>query len=92
MSVNGYVQPTTLTQYNLLNSSYQVIWDNSYLALQNLDYVEKASQTSKGKNFRAIAIIMEVLLYHNLVDAYGNIPYSQALKGSASPQNLKPAL
>jgi len=88
---NGYIAPTNLTQYNLLNTSYQVIWDNSYLALQNLDYVVKSSSASSQKYFRAIGIIMEVYLYHNLVDCYGNIPYSQALKGSDAAQVLKPA-
>src|SRR5664280_425621 len=87
---NGYIAPTNLTQYNLLNTSYQVIWDNSYLALQNLDYVVKSSSASSQKYFRAIGIIMEVYLYHNLVDCYGNIPYSQALKGSDAAQVLKP--
>ena len=88
---NGYVPPTNLTQYNLLNSSYQGIWSNTYLALQNFDYVEKASSGSLDKNFRAIALIMKVYLYHNLVDCYGNVPYSQALKGSDATQVLKPA-
>jgi hypothetical protein len=86
---NGYVPPATLTQYNLLNSTYQGIWDNSYLAIQNLDYVEKASMSSKGKNFRAIAMIMKVYLYHNLVDAFGNVPYSKALNTAGGV--LKPA-
>jgi hypothetical protein len=89
-SSNGYIDPTNLTQYNFLNSSYQGIWDNSYLALQNLDYVEQASLASSEKNFRAIAIIMKAYLFHNLVDCYGNIPYSEALKGSGANQNLKP--
>jgi hypothetical protein len=34
---------------------------------------------------------MEVYLYHNLVDCYGNIPYTQALKGGDATQILKPA-
>lgn len=88
---NGYVPPTNLTQYSLLNSSYQGIWNSTYLALQNLDYVDKASTGASQKSFRAIAIIMKVYLYHNLVDCYGNIPYSQALKGSDAAQQLKPA-
>jgi Starch-binding associating with outer membrane len=88
---NSYIPPTNLTQYNLLNSSYQGIWDNSYLALQNFDYVEQASLASSQKNFRAIAIIMKAYLFHNLVDCYGNIPYKEALKGSGAGQNLKPA-
>ena len=87
---NGYVPPTNLTQYDLLNSSYQGIWSNSYLALQNFDYIEKASTGASQKNFRAISMIMKAYLFHNLVDCYGNIPYSQALKGSDANQVLKP--
>jgi hypothetical protein len=80
---NGYVQPTQLTQYNLLNSDYQGTWSNSYLALANFDYVEKNSTTSKDKYYRAIARIMKVYLFQNLVDCYGNIPYTQALQSDA---------
>lgn len=86
--MNGYVQPTTMTRYDFLNSSFQGIWDNSYLILQNFDYVAKASTSPQQNYFRAISLIMEVYLYHNLVDAYGNIPYSQALQGAS--QVLKP--
>jgi hypothetical protein len=92
MSVSGgYSQPTNLTQYNLLNSNYQNNWANSYLVLQNLDYIEKNSTTDKLKPYKAIAKIMKVYLFQNLVDAYGNVPYSQALKGSDATQVLKPA-
>ncbi len=86
---SNYIQPLNLTGYNLLNTSYQVIWDNSYLALENLDYVEQNSMASSENNFRAIAIIMKVFLYQNLVDCYGNIPYTQALKTGQGI--LKPA-
>ena len=81
MSVSGgYAQPTNLTQYNLINSNYQGNWNNSYLNLQNYDYIEKNSTTDKLKPFKAIAKIMKVYLFQNLVDTYGNVPYSQALR------------
>ena len=92
MSVSGgYSQPTNLTQYNLLNSSYQGDWSNSYLNLQNYDYIEQKATTDKLKPYKAIAKIMKVYVFQNLVDCYGNVPYSQALKGSAADQVLKPA-
>jgi len=75
-----YVQPTALTQYNLINSSYQGNWNNSYINLQNYDYVDKVAVDTKDNYFKAIAKIMKVYIYQNLVDMYGNIPYSQALK------------
>jgi hypothetical protein len=83
MSVSGgYSQPASLTQYNLLNSSYQNNWASSYLNLQNYDYIEKNSTTDKLKPYKAIAKIMKVYVYQNLVDTYGNVPYSEALRTS----------
>lgn len=83
MSVSGgYSQPVALTQYNLLNSSYQGNWSNSYVNLQNYDYIEKNSTTDKLKPYKAIAKIMKVMLYQNLVDTYGNVPYSEALRSA----------
>jgi hypothetical protein len=69
-----------MTGYNIINSSYQGIWSNSYVNLQNYDYLLKASSTASLKSYKAIAIIMKAYLYHNLVDIYGNVPYTEALK------------
>ena len=92
MSVNStYSQPAALTGYNLVNGSYQGNWSSSYLILQNFDYIEKSSTTPNLQSYLAIARIMKVYLYQYLVDSYGNVPYSQALKGSENPQVLKPS-
>jgi hypothetical protein len=81
MAVAGnYVANTTLTQYNLLNSSYQGNWANTYLNLQNYDYLEKISIDPKDSYFAAIAKIMKAFQFQNLVDVYGDVPYSEALK------------
>ena len=83
MSVSsGYSQPANLTQYKLINSNYQANWSNAYLNLQNYDYIEKNSQTDKLQPYMAIAKIMKVYHFQNLVDSYGNIPYTEALKTS----------
>jgi hypothetical protein len=90
MSVFGnYVANTTLTQYNLLNSSYQGNWANTYLNLQNYDYLEKISTDPKDCNFKAIAMIMKAYQYQNLVDTWGNVPYSESLR--TGDGILKPA-
>lgn len=81
MSVSGgYSQPVAYTQYNILNSTRQGNWDNSYLNLQNYDYIETSSSTPNLQSYKAIAKIMKVYLFQALVDTYGNVPYSQALK------------
>jgi hypothetical protein len=86
----GYAQSGAMIGYNLINSSYQGNWAASYLNLQNYDYIEKNSTTDKLKPYAAIAKIMKTYVFSNLVDMYGNVPYTDALKGSAIPQVLKP--
>jgi hypothetical protein len=83
MSVSsGYSQPSALIYYNLLNSSYEGRWNMGYTYLQNFDYIEKNSTTDKQKPYKAIAKIMKVFIFQNLVDIYGNIPYSEALRSA----------
>lgn len=86
----GYAQSGPMIGYNLINSSYQGNWDASYLNLLNYDYIEKNSTTDKLKPYAAIAKIMKAYIYGYLVDIYGNVPYTDALKGSSIPQVLKP--
>lgn len=76
----GYSQDANLTGYNLLNSHFQNNWRDSYYNLQNYDYIIKSSTTAKQRPWKAIAKIMTVYVYQNLVDCYGNVPYSEALK------------
>lgn len=85
----GYSQPTALTQYKPVNSSYQGIWSGAYLNLTNYDYVYKNATGSVNKSYRAIAQIMKAYIYQYLVDTYGNIPYKEALQTDAGI--LKPA-
>jgi hypothetical protein len=79
----GYSQPTALTQYKPINSSYQGIWSAAYINMANYDYIIKNSEGSKNKPYRAIATIMKAYIFQYLVDTYGNIPYSEALKTDA---------
>jgi hypothetical protein len=76
----GYSQDPNLTGYNISNNFSQGNWSSAYVNLQNYDYIEKSSTGSLLKPYRAIAKIMKVYIYQNLVDTYGNIPYSEALK------------
>jgi hypothetical protein len=85
----GYSQDLNMTQYNLLNSHFQGDWSQAYTNLQNYDYIEKSSGAYSQKAYRAIAKIMKAYLFQNLVDTYGNVPYSQALKTDQGI--LKPA-
>ena len=64
-------------------------WNASYLNLQDFKEVKKLIQDLTGSdafnrmnaNRMAIVDILEVLVYHNLVDVLGNVPYTEALGG-----------
>lgn len=77
---SGYSQPTALVQYNLLNSSYQAIYNNSYLYGQNLTEIEKAATDPKDAYYLASAMILKAYIFQNLVDCWGDVPYSEAFK------------
>lgn len=77
---SGYSQPSNLVQYRLLNSSYQDIFQESYTTGQNFTEVEKAAVDPKDAGYKAIAMIMKAYIMHNLVDLYGNVPYSEAFR------------
>ncbi len=64
-------------------------WNATYLALRDAmeikmligDLTGSESFNRMNANRLAIIDIMEVLLYHNLVDIMGNVPYTDALGG-----------
>ncbi|MCD4711082.1 MAG: SusD/RagB family nutrient-binding outer membrane lipoprotein [Bacteroidales bacterium] len=64
-------------------------WDDSYLVLQDLNTIRTLIQDISGSdelnrtiaNKLAIVDIMEVLMYLNLVDFFGDVPYTEALGG-----------
>jgi hypothetical protein len=77
---SGYSQPSNLVQYRLLNSSYQNTFQLSYTIGQNLTEIEKASTDPKDAGYKAIAMITKAYIIGNLVDLWGNVPYSEAFK------------
>ena len=85
---NGYAQPSALMQYRLLNSNYQGTFTNLYPIGQNLTEIEKAATDPKDAGYLAIGMIMKAYIMQNLVDIWGNVPYSEAF--SADAGILKP--
>ncbi len=77
---SGYSQPAQTVQYNFTSSSYTGPFSNYYYAGQNFTEIEKSSTDPKDGAYKAIAMIMKAYLMHNLVDIWGNVPYSEAFK------------
>lgn len=76
-------QYNTLVNYTITNASDSRMWTIPYsIALPDLDLVIKSSEEAKEWNFWVMGQTMSAFMYHVLVDAYGSIPYTEAILGS----------
>ena len=73
------VRTYILTANGFLNENP---WANLYANVANYNFVENTAKGLKGYDYYvAISKIMKAYCFQNLVDAYGNVPYTDALKG-----------
>lgn len=66
-------------QYIVNSTFYDDVWNNLYLSISNFNQIDKT--TLEGyDNYRGISKIMKAFYFQYLVDLYGDIPYTEALK------------
>ena len=80
---NGYIISTTTFAYNFTNGDFNY-WDGYYDNLNDYQFVIANADSYSQKYLKGPAKIMKALLYQQLVDMYGSVPYSDALKGVES--------
>lgn len=83
-NAGGFSGFGNLLSYNLTPGDWNGLWVNTYQdPLQDLKYV---IDFTEGKDeysyFNAAAKIITVVNYQRLVDAFGDIPYTEALRGN----------
>lgn len=76
-TVSGFSQERT---YTYSTTYYQGLWNNTYDNLNDYNIIQQQGATTYP-NHAAIARIMKVYDFLLLVDEYGDIPYTNALKG-----------
>lgn len=80
-SPSGSYNPNTEeSTYNITSSFQETKWANVYNVLFDLDVAEKKARENGQSYIRAMAMVAKAHLFQNLVDLYGNIPYSQAFQ------------
>ncbi|MCX8490853.1 MAG: SusD/RagB family nutrient-binding outer membrane lipoprotein [Cyclobacteriaceae bacterium] len=84
----GFAIDQTETTYNITTTFGNVIWGNHYNALFDLEQIrsKSLSQVNKDSVLAGASIILSAMLWQDLVDIYGNIPYTQALQYETYPQ------
>lgn len=68
--------------YDLNNNSYNGTWNAFYRDMQNVEELLKATEDGKNPVYRGIALTLKAFAVGNMVDMFGDIPYSQAWKGN----------
>ena len=82
----GYLSWSTGYQANVALESYQITsatYDLMTPLYGNLSNYSALEASTPEPNFKGIAEIMSVFDWEALVDNYNNVPYTQALKGTA---------
>lgn len=76
----------TETTYNITASFGDVLWQTYYNALFDLNQSQLKSMQAGDTLTAAASMILSTYLFQNVVDIYGDAPYSQAFQFTTYPQ------
>lgn len=68
-------------RYDIRSSEADYMWNNLYLQLRNFRDIYEFAEELNQPEFMAVAQICEAWIFSILTDIYGDIPYSEALRG-----------
>ena len=77
---NSYITVTTWFVYIFTNNDFNY-WDSYYDNMNDYQFVIDNADANNQKFLKGPAKIMKALMFHQLIDMYGNLPYTEALKG-----------
>jgi hypothetical protein len=68
-------------RYIFTNSSFNELWDNGYTkGIVNLNKLISIADAQDNTNYKGVAKVLRSWIFLLLTDAYGDIPYSQAIQ------------
>jgi hypothetical protein len=80
---NSYITVTTWFGYIFTENDFNY-WDGYYDNLTDYQFVIENADANNQKFLKGPSKIMKALMFHQLVDMYGNLPFVDALKGVKS--------
>jgi len=72
-----------LEQYQPTADVYDYPWANLYIAGEDLFQLDKLAASQNKKQYMAIDILLRAYLFQVLTDAFGDVPFTEALKGQS---------
>jgi hypothetical protein len=85
---NTYIISNTIFAYQFTNTNFNY-YDGYFDILEDLQYSINGADAAGPKYFGGTSRVLKAYVYQMLIDMYGNVPYTEALKGTA---NLAPKL
>jgi hypothetical protein len=76
----NYVPDVQTETYNIANSYANGEWVNMYGNLSNYNYIEAQGRSSGDPFYIGASKVMEAFIFSQLVDAFNNVPYTQAFQ------------
>jgi hypothetical protein len=76
----NYVPDVQTETYNIANSYANGEWVNMYGNLSNYNYIENQGRASGDPFYIGVSKVMEAFIFSQLIDAFNNVPYSQAFQ------------
>jgi hypothetical protein len=88
-STGAETQTQQYEKYLLQSADVNNLWSSFYATtLNDLEIVIRQATSRNAPHYRGVAKLLKAYCYHHLVDAFGNIPYSetQQTSGNTSPK------
>ncbi|HEX7905460.1 MAG TPA: SusD/RagB family nutrient-binding outer membrane lipoprotein [Chitinophagaceae bacterium] len=79
--INTNVSFPSITAYKSTEMSEHWVWSYKNPLKNIVDFIERCEGDPSKVNYLSIGRILKVYLFHSLTDSYGDIPYSEAIKG-----------
>ncbi|MEP7266935.1 MAG: SusD/RagB family nutrient-binding outer membrane lipoprotein [Saprospiraceae bacterium] len=80
---SSYISNPIIFGYQFTNGDFNQ-WDPLYNNLEDFQFVIDNADANDQKYLKGPAKVMKAYIYQALVDMYGDVPYSEALKGVAT--------
>ncbi len=77
----GASQYHNLDQYAPGQDAFIYAWNNLYSANENFFQLYKLADSQKAAPYMAISLLMQAYTFQLITDAWGDVPFTQALKG-----------
>lgn len=68
----------SLSRYYMTENTGAGFWNNSYKWIMQIQDMKKAAIRDNDVNYQAIAMVLNALMYSNLTDTYGDVPFNEA--------------